>query len=180
MPTFDDCLLTDEQVAEFVRRGYHVVTPDVPAAVHQRVCDEVEALLETHQGAFDDHTLRGGASRTKNNSNDILRQLPTLPRVCEDRRVHGALTSLLGSGYGMQVHRHVHRKLPGTGDLKEAKERWEEQGKFDVGALHQDGRFRSLHGWNRFFRHPYLPLKVIAFYYPHAVAETNGPTQCTY
>ena len=45
------------------------------------------------------------------------------------------------------------------------------------GGMHQDGRFRTLFGWNRFMRYPYLPMKIIAFYYPEGVTEGNGPTR---
>ncbi len=105
------------------------------------------------------------------NSNDVLRQLPALAEVCDSSAVRGALTSLCGRGYQMQVHRHVHYKGPGKLDGSTTMPAL-------PGSLHQDGRFRNLAGWNRFIRYPYLPLKIICFYYPEGVVdEANGPTQ---
>ena len=125
--------------------------------------------------AFDDHTLgrvaRPSAADPVANSNDVLRQLPALAEVCDSGAVRGALTSLCGRGYRMQVHRHVHFKGPGKLDGSATMPAL-------PGSLHQDGRFRTLAGWNRFMRYPYLPLKVICFYYPEGVTdEANGPTQ---
>ena len=125
--------------------------------------------------AFDDHTLRRvarpSASDPVANSNDLLRQLPALAEVRDSAAVRGALTSLCGRGYRMQVHRHVHYKEPGQLDGSTRMPAL-------PGSLHQDGRFRNLAGWNRFIRYPYLPLKVICFYYPEGVVdEANGPTQ---
>ena len=169
-------LLSDAEMAAFISRGLHVVAPGVGPAVHRRVCKEIEQLHAGSAAAFDDHTLHG-ETRERPNSNDLLRQVPSLAEVCGDARVCGALASLLGPRHYQQVHRHVHFKSPSQPEGREAAvEQWQ-TARFQQGNLHQDGRFRALGGWNRFFRHPYLPFKLVVFYFPHAVTELNGPTQ---
>lgn len=168
-------LLGDEQVASFCELGYAVIAPNVSQQLHAAAAEQVTALRADHPNAFDDHTLGGRARPSADdstaNSNDILRQLPALVEVCASSAVRGALTSLCGRGYQMQVHRHVHYKEPGNLDGSAVMPAL-------PGSLHQDGRFRNLAGWNRFIRYPYLPHKIICFYYPEGVMdEANGPTQ---
>ena len=104
-----EVLLRDDDVEVFIRNGFHVCQPAVPAALHERAAAEIAELLERCPTIFDDHTLRNKARPTSEdataNSNDILRQLPALAEVCDSPTVRGALTSLCGRGYQMQAHR---------------------------------------------------------------------------
>eukprot|EP01052_Picozoa_sp_SAG31_P013145 SAG31_NODE_785_length_12089_cov_4.342936_5_plen_199_part_00 len=167
-------LLQDEEIESFIRNGYHICTPDVSPVLHARVAAQIAAVLARDSRAFDDHTLRGEMRPTPAdptaNSNDIFMRLPALAEVCSTPNVCGALTSLCGRGYQMQVHRHVHFKPPWKGETVP------EMPVLPRG-LHQDGRFRTLFGWNRFMRYPYLPVRIIAFYYPEGVTAGNGVTR---
>ena len=66
----------------------------------------------------------------------------------------GALTSLVGENYTLEVHGACHYVAPRKGGQ----------------SLHQDGQWRSFAGWNRHYaRRWHLPRKLMCFYYPHEV-----------
>ena len=124
-------LLDDDQVLRFVSHGYHLVEPDLPAEFHAEVCRQL-----AHVG--------GGQG------NGILDAVPMLADVYDHPAVRGALTSLLGEGYVMNGHRHLHINEPGS-----RSQTW-----------HQDGtNVRHHQTWC-----------VLAMYYPHDVALEQGPT----
>ena len=88
-------LLNDDQVADFVINGYHIVEPAFPPDFHSQVYDALEAL-------------------PTNPGDEINRAVPALDEVYSHPRVAGALASLLGHDYRMAAHRHCHRNHPGT------------------------------------------------------------------
>ncbi len=88
-------LLNDDQVADFVISGYHVVEPQFPAEFHAQVYSELEALLT-------------------NPGDDINKAVPKIDEVYGHPVVAGALASLLGSDYTRAAHRHCHKNHPGT------------------------------------------------------------------
>ena len=88
MPT-ENPLLDDEAVLKFVVRGYHLVHPDLPAKLNEKVYSACSALAE-------------------NPGNGIYTAVPELREVYEHPSVQGALASLLGTDYRMNAHRHLH------------------------------------------------------------------------
>jgi hypothetical protein len=88
-------LLTDDQVAAFVARGYHLVEPDFPEGFNASICEAISRL-------------------NNNPGNGILEAVPVLRQVYDHPDVRGALISLLGPDYRMNGHRHLHTNPPGS------------------------------------------------------------------
>ena len=83
--------LTDDQLEEFLERGCLILSAsEVPAEVHERIYEQCKALADD------------------NPSNDIYERIPELQSVFESPTVAGALQSVLGDGYLMHRHRHMH------------------------------------------------------------------------
>ena len=97
--------LADADVQAFIRDGFLAVTPTLDAEHHAALTRKVEALhREPDQPSV---PWRG---------NDCFPALPELGAVLSDPVVHGALTGLLGAGYALHPHRHVHISEPGQPD----------------------------------------------------------------
>ena len=92
-------LLTDVDVARFLVNGYHVVEPDLPAGLNERIADQLDGL-------------------SANPGDAITETVPELWQVLEHPHVRGALVSLLGEDYTVNSHRHWHCKLPGSGSMQ--------------------------------------------------------------
>ena len=90
-----DCLLTDDQVADFVISGYHIVKPSFSPEFHSNVYSKLQSL-------------------SMNPGDEINKAVPALDQIYAHPSVVGALTSLLGDAYVMAAHRHCHRNHPGT------------------------------------------------------------------
>ncbi len=88
-------LLTDDEVATFIIRGYHLVEIDFPTGFNESIYADLEALNE-------------------NPGDGILDRVPKLHQVYGNCRVKGALVSLLGESYQMHRHRHCHMNRPGS------------------------------------------------------------------
>lgn len=84
-------LLDDEQVINFIIRGYHLVEPDLPEGLNEAICAELDALED-------------------NPGDGILDAVPRLHDVYGHPAVRGALVSLLGADYQMHSHRHWHKR----------------------------------------------------------------------
>ncbi|WP_127588758.1 HEAT repeat domain-containing protein [Paenibacillus koleovorans] len=91
-------LLTDEQMIQFITKGYVVLRNEVPPGLHQEVMGKINTVLH-HEG---------------NPGNNILPRVPELGRFFETSVVRGALTSVLGAEYYMHPHRHCHYNRPGN------------------------------------------------------------------
>ncbi len=89
-------LLSDSQMQQFIINGYVTVMADFPAAFHESVRAQAEAIF----------------SSKGNPGNDILPAIPQLNEVFSHPGVAGALTSILGPGYAMHPHRHCHLTPP--------------------------------------------------------------------
>ena len=86
-------LLSDAQVREFIVRGVLTLpVSDLSPEFHRELHAESERM-------FDKGIALG---------NDIFPGIAGLKDVMESRTVRGALTSLLGEGYAMHPHRHMH------------------------------------------------------------------------
>ena len=127
-------LLNDAQMREFIVNGFVTVTTELSAEFH-------DAIYEKTMGVFD---------KEGNPGNNLLPRIPEIQQIFDDPNVCGALTSLLGSDYYMQPHRHPHYNPPGS----------KGQG------LHQDGGKRWSHHTRR----------LLVFYYPQDTPVELGPT----
>ncbi|RUS30815.1 hypothetical protein BC938DRAFT_478925 [Jimgerdemannia flammicorona] len=134
-------LLTDLDVQRFIANGYHVIpasTLSLPAAFHVQILDDINARLD----------------QFGNPGNNLLPAVGNLHRLFEEPRVRGALTSLLGEGYAMHPHRHLHTT---------------------VGGFKEQGWHRDTYWGNQKIRHLH-PRWVMAMYYPQTVTLEMGPT----
>jgi len=86
-------LLSDEQVMEFIVRGYHMVTLPQPAEFHEVIHQKCNAI-------------------TSNPGNHILEAVPELNEIYASPILVGALASLLGHDFSMNPHRHLHTIRP--------------------------------------------------------------------
>ncbi|MDE0228238.1 MAG: HEAT repeat domain-containing protein [Spirochaetaceae bacterium] len=127
-------LLSDEQLQEFIRSGYVTVHTALPEEFHASVCRQAEELLGTEP----------------NPGNNLLPRIPDLATMLTDPAVHGALTSILGSGYLLDDHRYCHDNRPGSKPQN----------------MHQDGGSQGDH----------RTRKVLLLYYPQDTPEPRGPT----
>ena len=89
----ENLLLDDDAVLKFVARGYHLVHPELPVGLNERICSACSAL-------------------TENPGNGIYAAVPELQEVYQHPVVRGALASLLGTDYRMNAHRHLHSTPP--------------------------------------------------------------------
>ena len=143
-------LLTDAQMAAFVRSGFLVAQP-APDEPHG---ETGEAILELF-------------AKDGDPDNDIYNLVPGLQQLFARDEVRGILTSLLGPDYRLQCHRHCHL-LPAVGpDTPQPREQHH----------HQDGTARQFKGWNRPWRRWHRPRRLNVFYYPHDVRIEGGPTK---
>lgn len=91
-------LLTNQQMATFLAQGFlSLEVDDVPAETHR-------ALHETATRIFETSGRAGGAGL----GNNIWPAVPQLGQVLRSSVVHGGLQSILGDGYVMNAHRHMH------------------------------------------------------------------------
>ncbi len=133
---------------EFVTRGYLTFRLDLPEAFHRRV----------RERALED-IRRCEEAGIRSPLNNALPRIPELRRVFDHPRVAGALTSILGAGYYLHLHRHVHDNRPGS----------------DAQTIHQDslGNSRFAVDGNR--RHHHCRW-AMAFYYPQDTTLDMGPS----
>ncbi len=114
-------LLTDQQMQQFIRKGYIAVSIDIPPAFHQSIRRQMDDLLE----------------QEPNPGNNLLPRIPDLAQIYEDDAVVGALQSILGPDYQMEDHRYPHVNQPGSEPQKIHKD----------GAQRGDHRVRHAFGF---------------------------------
>ena len=91
-------LLTNQQMAEFLGTGFLALpVDDVSAAVHRTLHEGAEQAWKESGG-------EGGAGL----GNNVWPALPQLGDVLRSEVVHGGIQSILGEGYVMNAHRHMH------------------------------------------------------------------------
>lgn len=91
-------LLTDEQMIQFITKGYVVLRNEVSQEFHQEVMNKINYVLHSEG----------------NPGNNILPRVPEIGQLFETPVVKGALTSVLGTDYYMHPHRHCHYNQPGN------------------------------------------------------------------
>ncbi|MCJ8007433.1 HEAT repeat domain-containing protein [Lederbergia wuyishanensis] len=85
-------LLTDEQMREFITKGYLILKTDFSPEFHEQLMEKLNHVYE----------------KEGNPGNNLLPRVPELQKVFNHPAVHGALQSVLGSNYLMHTHRHGH------------------------------------------------------------------------
>ena len=91
-------LLTNQQMADFLGQGFlSLVVDDVPAEVHSALHENAEQKWE-----------QSGRMTGAGLGNNIWPAIPQLAQVLRSAVVHGGLQSILGEGYVMNAHRHMH------------------------------------------------------------------------
>ena len=92
-----NCLLTDDQMRQFISRGYLVLQTDFPKEFHESLNAKLSEVME----------------KEGNPGNNILPRLSEFNDIVQSPVVHGALTSVVGHDYTIHPHRHCHFTYPG-------------------------------------------------------------------
>lgn len=90
--------LTDQEIQQFILRGFLTIQANSEPSLHEEIHDELERVY-ANEG---------------NIGNNILPRIPQIQKVFDDPAVHAALTGLLGPDYIMNPHRHGHLNPPGS------------------------------------------------------------------
>ena len=146
--TAEPILLDDRQMREFVTRGSLTFQLDLPEAFHRHVRERATDEIRRYEGAGFRSPL-----------NNALPRIPELRRVFDHPRITGALTSILGAGYYLHLHRHMHDNRPGS----------------DAQTIHQDSLFNSRYAVDGNRRHHHCRW-AMAFYYPQDTTLDMGPS----
>ena len=141
-------LLDDRQMRQFVTRGYLTFHLDLPDAFHRHIRERAAEELG-----------RCAAAGLGSPLNNALPRIPELRRVFDHPRIAGALTSILGAGYYLHLHRHMHDNRPGS----------------DAQTIHQDSLFNSRYAVDGNRRHHHCRW-AMAFYYPQDTTLDMGPS----
>ena len=92
-----DYLLTDDQMRQFISRGYVVLKTDFPKEFHEGLNARLNEVME----------------KEGNPGNNLLPRFSEVGDIVQSPVVRGALTSVLGSDYTIHPHRHCHFTYPG-------------------------------------------------------------------
>jgi hypothetical protein len=131
-------LLSDEDVRRFIADGVLALpVDDLPQAVHRAIHEHGAHLHQAGQNPGD----------------GIYHEIPELAQLMDTQSVRGALTSLLGEGWTMASHRHMHTNIAAGGN---------DQG------LHKDSQ-RTKPPLHR-------PRSLFIFYVPRGATVQMGPT----
>ena len=152
-------LLTDDQVREFITNGFLVLEPDVDAALHASIDEQVRCALE--------HDLWYG--------NNITARVPRIADIVRSPVVDGAVRSLAGPDYAFHPHRAIHHSTP-VEDKSVVLTPEVEAPKLGKGSIagsawHQDAQSPLSRA-----RH-HVPRYLIGFYFPHDTPAAMGPTR---
>ena len=104
-------LLNDDDVADFIIKGYLIVDTGVKQEVNRSILARLNSL-------------------DSNPGDKITEAAPQLSEIYDHPRVRGALSSLLGHDYSMNEHRHCHRNPSGS-----RSQIWH-QDSLDISSLH--------------------------------------------
>lgn len=98
-------LLTDAQVRQFIATGYlSLPVDDTAPSVHR--------LIHAKGQEINEHgTVDGNPIGTHQPGNDIFPVIPELGDIMCGGTVKGALNSLVGAGWSMAAHRHMHGNI---------------------------------------------------------------------
>lgn len=90
--------LRDEQLREFIARGFLALRSSLPESYHRLVFERFDEAAHGN-GHF---------------GNNLLPLVPELVEFFQDPVVEGALASVLGEAYAMHPHRALHKNPPGS------------------------------------------------------------------
>lgn len=85
-------LLTDEQMREFITKGYLVLKTDFSPEFHEELMEQLNQVYE----------------KEGNPGNNLLPRVPEIQEVFKHPAIDGALQSVIGPNYLMHTHRHGH------------------------------------------------------------------------
>ena len=126
--------LEDHAMQGFIKDGYAVVQPELDDDFHRHVFDSIDHVFETEG----------------NPGNNLMARISDIGKVWADPAVDGAMQSILGRGYYMHPHRHIHYRPPGG----------------EGQTLHKDG----------FSKRRHRTRWTLAMYYPQETTLEMGPT----
>lgn len=92
-----DYLLTDDQMRQFISRGYVVLKTDFSKEFHAGLNAKLNEVME----------------KEGNPGNNLLPRFSEVGDIVQSPVVRGALTSVLGADYTIHPHRHCHFTYPG-------------------------------------------------------------------
>jgi hypothetical protein len=143
-------LLTDAELQQFVVDGFLVLQQldDFPSSFHRKIYEDARGIFERSGRA-----AGGAGNEGLGHSNDIYPAIKELGDVMACPTVAGALESVLGPGYEMNAHRHMHHS-----SVQAKNQTW-----------HKDSQRHKPPG--------FLPDKLFIFYYPGGVTDGMGPTE---
>ena len=90
-------LLTDEQMRQFISRGYLVLQTDFPKEFHEELNGKLNEVMD----------------KEGNPGNNLLPRFSEVGDILQNPVVRGALTSVVGHDYTIHPHRHCHFTYPG-------------------------------------------------------------------
>ena len=88
-------LLSDDEIVNFITKGYHIIEPFLPKKFHTEIYKKLESL-------------------PTNPGDRIYKVVPDLQKIYSNNAVIRVLTSLLGNKYSEASHKHCHKNHPGT------------------------------------------------------------------
>ena len=133
--------LTDHQVRSFVATGFLLLDVGMHPSFHNQTAETAERIVMTDLAEKVDKN--GLSIATSNNLSPLM---PNATRVMQSPTVRGALTSLLGPGYLMHAHRHLHTPQEGIDQVWHKDSYW--------------GTRRSRHHRPRWLMALYFPRRV--------------------
>lgn len=90
-------LLTDDQMRQFISKGYLVLQTDFPKEFHEGLNAKLNETME----------------KEGNPGNNLLPRFSEIGDIIQNPVVRGALTSVVGHDYTIHPHRHCHFTYPG-------------------------------------------------------------------
>lgn len=133
-------MLSDEQMKQFVVDGYLAL--------------RIEELGDAfHSGFYDQICAGWDKEEPITSTRHCFPELPALAKVTTSATMRGALTSILGPGYGQHPHRTMHTRPEGS----------------EAQAWHKDGHHVPLRSHH--------PRWIICFYYPGGRHDTRSLSQ---
>lgn len=142
-------LLSDAEMQRYVVDGFLVLPLDeFDQSFHRKIYNDAHAIFERSGRAGG-----GVGPQALRNSNDIYPAIPEIGDIMGGATIAGALESVLGPGYQMNSHRHMHNSSFGQTSQ----------------TFHKDSQRNKPPS--------HFTNSVFIFYYPGGVTDNMGPTE---